>query len=75
MNEGLGMINRRPIPASTIIFTCPPYSCVPYETRKRFVCAYCFADTQPIEPSGESGEQVEAVRVPAKKIENLMIDH
>lgn len=28
---------------------CPPYVCVPYEPRKRFVCAYCFKEYKYLE--------------------------
>lgn len=43
------MVSRRPVPVDKLILVCPPYVCVPYEPRKRFVCAYCFKEYKYLE--------------------------
>lgn len=50
----MGMIAVEPIPQNTVIMSCPPYACVPYEPRKRFVCAYCFKGFKHLEDKWNS---------------------
>jgi hypothetical protein len=55
-NKGYGMMSRRAIEADEVIFSCPPYVCVPYETRKSRVCAYCYkfyGDPKPQDPPSQ----------------------
>eukprot|EP01120_Amphizonella_sp_Union-15-10_P002565 TRINITY_DN1285_c0_g1_i1.p1 TRINITY_DN1285_c0_g1~~TRINITY_DN1285_c0_g1_i1.p1 ORF type:complete len:457 (+),score=77.94 TRINITY_DN1285_c0_g1_i1:83-1453(+) len=45
--KGYGITSSRNLPANQVVMSCPPYVFVPYETRKRNVCAYCFKMFKP----------------------------
>eukprot|EP01121_Diplochlamys_sp_Union-15-3_P000209 TRINITY_DN1020_c0_g1_i2.p1 TRINITY_DN1020_c0_g1~~TRINITY_DN1020_c0_g1_i2.p1 ORF type:complete len:228 (-),score=46.46 TRINITY_DN1020_c0_g1_i2:759-1355(-) len=49
--KGYGMIASNDIDKGSVVMSCPPYVFVPYETRKKNVCAYCFKMFAP-DPEG-----------------------
>lgn len=64
------MIALERIPQNTVIMSCPPYACVPYEPRKRFVCAYCFKGFKHLEEQWNA--QVQNV---SEMMENMHISN
>lgn len=50
------MVSRRAVANDKLIMVCPPYVCVPYEPRKRFVCAYCFKEYRKLEDRAKALE-------------------
>lgn len=45
----MAMVAVQNIEPKTVVMSCPPYSYVPYEPRKQFVCAYCIKYFKPLE--------------------------
>jgi hypothetical protein len=64
---GMGMVSRRSVANDKLILVCPPYVCVPYEPRKRFVCAHCFKEYKYLEERHKA--QVEAEEAAAGAVQ------
>jgi len=67
--KGYGMTASSDIEHGQVVMSCPPYVFVPYETRKKNVCAYCFKMFKPDPENVDKSQDIQ--NKPAKKLPDL----